>query len=320
MKQPLTLLFMVLLGALCLLSATAQAQQGGELKSQDAGAPDAVRAPNGKIVVVGPDGKKRELDTSNSAGIILKQSVQSVMENGEKQTRVQGKAVVIGPDGKRTEFDLAKPLETGEGDRIMRVPGLGRIEQVIGGLPLDPKLQTFLTDGGRGMPGRRNVGKYMLGVHCKPVSPALRYHLGLSDDVGLMVESVTKNSPAAAAGIQKHDVLLYANQTGLSTVDDLVNAIDKAGGEGLPVSLNLLSKGKEVGAELEPIERPALQAGPRPGLDGVQWGQLGPGIIIGGEGFEQQMKQVEEQMRKMHEQMKTLQDQALGGRLDKADQ
>jgi len=322
MKQPLTLLLMILLGALCLLSTatTAQAQQQAELNPQDAGAPDAVRAPNGKIVIVGPDGKKRELDTSNSAGIILKQSVQSVMENGEKQTRVQGKAVVIGPDGKRTEFDLAEPLETGEGDHIMRVPGLGRIEQVIGGLPLDPKLQTFLTDGARGMPGRGNVGKYMLGVHCKPVSPALRYHLDLSDDVGLMVESVTKNSPAAVAGIQKHDILLYANQAGLSTVDDLVNAIDKAGDEGLAVSLHLLSKGKEVGAELEPIERPALQAGARPGLDGVQWGQLGPGIIIGGEGFEQQMKQMEEQMRKMHEQMKTLQDQALEGRLDNADQ
>ena len=122
MKQPLTLLFMILLGDLCLLSAvtTAQSRQGDELKPQDAGAPDAVRAPNGKIVVVGPDGKKRELDTSNSAGIILKQSVQSVMENGEKQTRVQGKAVVIGPDGKRTEFDLAEPLETDAGDRIMK--------------------------------------------------------------------------------------------------------------------------------------------------------------------------------------------------------
>ena len=117
---------------------------------------------------------------------------------------------------------------------------------------------------------------------------------------------------------------MYANQAGLSTVEDLVNAVNKAGDEGLSVSLNLLSRGKEVGAELKPIERPAQQAGARPGLDGVQWNQIGPGVIIGGkdglEGFEQQMKQMEEQMRKMHEQMKTLPNQELGNRPDNADQ
>lgn len=332
MKQQLTLLLMILLGTLSLLSAatTAQAQQGTELKPREAGAPDAIRAPTGKIVVVGPDGKKRELDTSNSAGIILNQSVQSVMENGEKQTRVQGKAVVIGPDGKRTEFDLAEPLEMGAGARMLMVPGgLGRLEQMIGGLPLNPKLQKLLTDGAMEMPARLQitrgiVGKYMVGVHCNPVRPALRYHLDLSEDVGLIVDAVTENSPAANAGIQQYDILLYANQAALSSVDDLVNAIDQAGGEGLPLSLNLLRKGKEVGVEVEPIERPARPAGAPLGFGGVQWNPMGPGIIMAGEdgleGFEQQMKQMEEQMRKMHEQMKMLQDQALGDRLDNSDQ
>ena len=217
----------------------------------------------------------------------------------------------------------------GAGARNMRAPGgLGRLEKILGDLPLDPGLPKRVTDGAMGMPGqlqitRSNLGQYTVGAHCSPVGPALRHHLNLGNGVGLIVDAVTGDSPAVKAGIQQYDILLYANQSDLSSVEDLVKAVDKAGDEGLPLSLNLLRKGEEVGVEVEPIKRTAPEAGASLGLNGVQWNQIGPGIIIGGEdgleGFEQQMKQMEEQMRKMHEQMKTLQDQALGGRLDNSD-
>ncbi len=357
MKQQLALLLVVLLGTVCVLSAATTAQEqedqqhenriillnqdgdevlqeghGIEMKGRDAA---GLGTKLKKIIVLGPDGKKRELDASNAESIVLNQSVKSVVENGEKQTRVQGKVVVIGPDGKRTEFDLAEPLEMGAGARMLMVPGgLGRLEQMIGGLPLNAKLQKLFVEGKAGlMPGRLqitrgNVGKYMVGVHCNPVTPALRHHLDLSDDVGLIVDAVTENSPAANAGIQQYDILLYANQAALSSVDDLVNAVNKAGDEGLPLSLNLLRKGKEVAVEVEPIDRPATQAGAPLGFDGVQWNQMGPGIIMAGDtgldGFEQQMKQMEKQMRvlkAMHlKVLQDLQDQEPGNRLDNSDQ
>lgn len=57
-----------------------------------------------------------------------------------------------------------------------------------------------------GQAGQKTKVTY-LGVVVAPVSPALAKQLGLPDGVGLVVNQVEDKSPAAEAGVSKHDVL-----------------------------------------------------------------------------------------------------------------
>ena len=52
--------------------------------------------------------------------------------------------------------------------------------------------------------------KYWLGIYCSPVPPALRAHVTLPEKQGLLAMSITKDSPAAKAGIAQYDILLRA--------------------------------------------------------------------------------------------------------------
>ncbi|QDU00003.1 PDZ domain-containing protein [Gimesia aquarii] len=53
----------------------------------------------------------------------------------------------------------------------------------------------------------QKVKKTTLGVHVSKLSQALRKHLKLSEDVGLIVEHVVDGSAAAKSGLQPYDVL-----------------------------------------------------------------------------------------------------------------
>ena len=316
-----------------------EASQGklseGELSESQRGQPsrqDTPRNPSAKVVVIGADGKKRELDTSGAEGVILNQTLQSIVENGEKRMRVQGKAVVIGPDGTRTEFDLAEPLEKNQGLNNLRVPeGLDRVQRLLENLPDNAGLDNLLPQHRFAMPSpwrlnHREMGKFTIGLSCSPVSAALRHHLNLNNQSGLLVDKVEEGSPAAEAGIQQYDILLYADQNDLTSIETLTDAVTKAGNEGLPLSLNLLRKGKELGVEIKPIERPSVRARADRPLGGTPWDQIAPGIIIGGEtelgDFEQKIQQMKEQMQKqmeeMHEQMRLFRDPAPENGLDKS--
>ena len=57
-----------------------------------------------------------------------------------------------------------------------------------------------------GQPGAP-AGKYFLGVALEEVSDALRAHLDISEDQGVMVSMVVDDSPAEEAGIEAHDVV-----------------------------------------------------------------------------------------------------------------
>src|SRR4051812_24735020 len=59
-------------------------------------------------------------------------------------------------------------------------------------------------------PGKMEKGSY-LGISASPVNGALRSQLNLQPGVGLVVESVEKESPAAEAGVLQYDVLQQFN-------------------------------------------------------------------------------------------------------------
>src|SRR5438105_1817657 len=76
------------------------------------------------------------------------------------------------------------------------------------------------------------------GLSLAAVDDALRAHLKLPKDEGLIVTSLDAHSPAALAGIQQNDVLLDLHGATLRTPEDLDEALRAAGAK--PASLVLL--------------------------------------------------------------------------------
>jgi hypothetical protein len=107
--------------------------------------------------------------------------------------------------------------------------------------------------------------KYWIGVGCEPASESLRSQLGLEADKGLVVNEVMDGSPAKAAGIQPHDVLVsvlftsddsnaVAAEQMLADISQLSGSVQQSGGK--PLSVVLVRKGKQQTVEVTPAERP----------------------------------------------------------------
>jgi len=98
------------------------------------------------------------------------------------------------------------------------------------------------------------LGDYWLGVSCRPVDGALRTQLRLPEHRGLVVEQVMPESPAAGAGVKRHDVLLKAGETPLSELPDLIDAVEQA--KDSELALELVRGGKRKTIKLTPAKRP----------------------------------------------------------------
>lgn len=83
-----------------------------------------------------------------------------------------------------------------------------------------------------------------LGVVTAPVPPQLRAQLELPEGMGLSVEAVADDSPAAKAGIRRYDVLKKFNDQMLCAQEQL-SVLVKAAGKDAKVSLVFLRGGRE---------------------------------------------------------------------------
>ena len=137
----------------------------------------------------------------------------------------------------------------------------------------------------------------------------LRAHVDLPHGQGLLVASVVPDSPAAKAGLKRHDILLRANDAELRTMRDLVELVRTEGEKQGQITLEILRHGERATIYLTPEERPADAPGPqgRPGGGGFGGGlqfpeglpnelfdelerrglpfdfrNFGPGVIVGG--------------------------------------
>jgi membrane-associated protease RseP (regulator of RpoE activity) len=96
---------------------------------------------------------------------------------------------------------------------------------------------------------------YWLGIQGQPLDSAvLRTHLQLADDVGVVVENVVKDSPAAKAGLRNHDILIGVNGEQVTGMDVLQQAV--AASKGKPVELKVIRLSKEETFEVTPEVRP----------------------------------------------------------------
>jgi serine protease Do len=96
-----------------------------------------------------------------------------------------------------------------------------------------------------------------LGVETSQVPTVLSEQLGLSKGLGLVVEYVVPDSPAAAAGIQQNDILKMLNDQILIEPSQLRKLLQTFS-DGTDVTLTILRKGQEqkVSVKLTKKERP----------------------------------------------------------------
>jgi serine protease Do len=86
-----------------------------------------------------------------------------------------------------------------------------------------------------------------------PADDALRAHLGLPKDQGLIVTGLSANASAAHAGVQQNDVLLKLADAPLAKPDDLEAGLKGAGNK--PAVLTILRGGKKVTFQVQPKVR-----------------------------------------------------------------
>ncbi len=98
------------------------------------------------------------------------------------------------------------------------------------------------------------LGDYWLGVGCQPARGALSAQLGLEEGVGLVVEHVVADSPAAKAGIQRHDVLVKAGETPLSELQELIDTVEAA--KETELSIELFRGAQKQTVTVTPAKRP----------------------------------------------------------------
>lgn len=104
-------------------------------------------------------------------------------------------------------------------------------------------------------PATRKLEKgSFLGIMVTTVTPELRSQLKLQPGVGLVVQSVTADSPAAAAGVEKYDILQQFNDQLLIDGHQfgVLTRLTKPGKE---VALKLVRKGEPLTLKVKPVER-----------------------------------------------------------------
>ncbi len=103
--------------------------------------------------------------------------------------------------------------------------------------------------------------KFWIGLMCNPAEDALRSHLGLEEKQGLVVSEAVKDSPAAKAGLQQHDVVTKVGDKAVASIEDLVQAVEAS--EGKELAFELIRKGEKTSVKITPVKPPedAARAG-----------------------------------------------------------
>jgi serine protease Do len=142
-----------------------------------------------------------------------------------------------GPRGRRVtgSIEHTAPLPRGSSggplvDLAGNLLGLNAVRRDGGfilALPADAALRGRVEELARG----EAVERPRLGVALAPprVARRLRTAVGLPERDGLLVRDVVRDSPAAAAGLQRGDLLVRAGDRPLASMDDLFDALDGAG-------------------------------------------------------------------------------------------
>src|SRR5207253_2732756 len=123
------------------------------------------------------------------------------------------------------------------------------------------------------------VPAIFLGVETSQVPTVVSEQLGLSKGLGLVVEYVLPDSPAAAAGVQQNDILKMLNDQILLEPNQLRKLLQSFP-DGATVTLTVIRKGQEqkLTAKLtkkDVTKRNAMMGGPGDGDFDFHFGDMG---------------------------------------------
>src|SRR5213593_481043 len=150
--------------------------------------------------------------------------------------------------------------------------------------------------GPPGVPGRHEKGPKVpvtyLGVETSQVPDVVSEQLGMAKGLGLVVEYVVPNSPAASAGVQQNDILKMLNDQILIEPSQLRKLLQTFS-EGTDVTLTILRKGQEqkITVKLTKKEMPQRHSLMPGGNHDMHWDFDETGDV--GE----QMKELKEQLK-----------------------
>jgi len=157
-----------------------------------------------------------------------------------------------------TEVRFRRAIRLGLMGCVLTSAATTRAQQAPPGPDLPVRTQEVLIDEVRGVD--LNLGElrlelmsaHPLGMVLNPVDPVLRAQLKLSEDHGLIVTGVVPDSPAAAAGIQKNDIVLGFGDDPVKSIEDFNKRFDTVQGENKATTLRLLRGGKTISIEIRP--------------------------------------------------------------------
>ncbi len=152
---------------------------------------------------------------------------------------------------------LAEPADAKDKDKTEKVK---RMVVVRGGdgdeevINLDD-----LGDGGPGNAFVMHAKRGFLGVSLTDLTPELRQHFGVPDDVGVMVSRVEPDSPAAKAGIKVGDIISGFGGKKVASSWDLTGKVRKMkDGEGAAIEVWRDRKVQNVSATIVEREKPQV--------------------------------------------------------------
>lgn len=97
---------------------------------------------------------------------------------------------------------------------------------------------------------------YWIGIRGRRVSsPVLRTQFQLAEDLGVVIEEVMPDSPAAKAGLREHDIILRAGGEPMLDMRVLQKMVRETGTK--PIELQLIRLAKETTLTVVPEEQPA---------------------------------------------------------------
>jgi len=205
-----------------------------------------------------------------------------------KIERKDGQIIIVTPDGERHTVPIGS-----------RHRWLNQIGPVLH--EGQPPLIRWLAQHGDVNPAELAPPKYVIGVGVGEVPEYVWAQLRRPGQTGLVVAQVMPDSPALAAGIQEHDILLKANDKALvnqkSLTDVVQESVDK------PILLVLLRAGEELTMEVTPKKNDVAEAQQQllnevPGeVLNQNLHSFGPGVLLQPDGSVRDLRQELESLR-----------------------
>lgn len=93
---------------------------------------------------------------------------------------------------------------------------------------------------------------WRIGLLVEPVDPALRAHLTIPENTGVVISQIVPGSPASQAGLVKNDIITAANGKPVKELDALRQQVEQSAQQSSPLRIAIIRKGKREDVVITP--------------------------------------------------------------------